>query len=371
LLVLVMSSVGMCGFSHVVKGPLNKLNIAAPPRAAPKQASSVDPLNPVVSAPAPWIHRPPPRSPSEYDLNLGRAIDALRHDYPKLFDEKPDLSIFSQNVELFDPSGKRLHGVSPYERVFDMLRLLRRTTMQHAEVTYRLVTQEDDIRVRWSAKMYMKDPVLGLTQLNIIDGVSVYELDSVGKIRSHRLESIIKTDQDHELPVSLGFLWPTGRMATPEMAMPFFRTLQLAASEAQAAEMLRPDHSSVRRARPPQASALSGETPMAKAARERDEDAQKAQRLAELRNPPKVQKKKGLFGFGGGPQECETSYDCDAPMVCCDLLIANVCCSGGMMIPSAPDPILQRQAIPIPVEKDSPFPPGMGGGGPPQYPGGY
>ena len=62
-------------------------------------------------------------------------------------------------------------------------------------------------------------------------------------------------------------------------------------------------------------------------------------------------------------------------MVCCDLLMAKVCCSGGMMVPRAsPEMELQRRAIPIPVEKDSPFPPGFpgpggsGAGGAPKYP---
>ena len=61
------------------------------------------------------VYGRPPKVPSEYDLNLGTAIDTLRHDYPRLFDEKPDLSIFTPAVELFDPSGKRLQ-VSPSPR---------------------------------------------------------------------------------------------------------------------------------------------------------------------------------------------------------------------------------------------------------------
>ena len=89
----------------------------------------------------------------------------------KLYPSKPDLTIFSDDVQLHDPSGKRLQGLGKYEKGFDMLRLLRRTTMQDAEITYRLVTHDDEIRVRWSAKMYLRDPAFGLTTLNIIDGV--------------------------------------------------------------------------------------------------------------------------------------------------------------------------------------------------------
>ena len=78
-------------------------------------------------------------------LLSGRAIDMLRNDYPKVFTEKPDFSIFRKDIELHDPSGKRLTGLSQYEKVFDMLRFLRRTTMQDAQVTYRLVVADERV----------------------------------------------------------------------------------------------------------------------------------------------------------------------------------------------------------------------------------
>ena len=111
---------------------------------------------------------------------------------------------------------------------------------------------------------------------------------------------------------------------------------------------------------------------MQRAASEREEDAAKARRLAELRTPAKPKREEGGFFGIKRPQTCETSYDCDAPLVCCDLIVASVCCGGGMLVGAPPDPIYQPRAIPIPVEKDSPFPPGInpptGGGSAPQYP---
>merc|ERR1712100_834390 len=92
------------------------------------------------------------------------------------------------------------------------------------------------------------------------------------------------------------------------------------------------------------------ETPLQRAAREQEEMAQEAKRLQKLRTP-KEQQTVGWFGVSQ-PQACETSYDCDRPMVCCDLLFTAVCCNGGMMIPTT-DPIMQPQAIPIPVERDT------------------
>ena len=79
-----------------------------------------------------------------------------------------------------------------------------------------------------------------------------------------------------------------------------------------------------------------------------------------------------LFGGmqKGLPQACESSWDCDSPLVCCDLLVASVCCDGGLFIPVRQDPMTQGSMvpIPIPVEPDEPFP-GAGAGGSGGYPG--
>lgn len=120
---------------------LDRLEIAAVPRATPKKESTPEPL-PLWGLPTP----PEQRGPSVFKLNQGRAIDVLRHDYPRLFTERPDMSIFTDNIELHDPSGKRLAGKKQYERVFDALRFLRRTTMQDAQVGIRLVADDKSVR---------------------------------------------------------------------------------------------------------------------------------------------------------------------------------------------------------------------------------
>ena len=407
--------------------PDNRLEVAAAPRAEPKAKSPTpEPPLPLWGLPTP----PEPRGPSVFKLNQGRAIDVLRRDYPLYFSSKPDLSIFNTNIELHDPSGKRLGGIKQYERVFDALRFLRRTTMQDAQVGVRLVADDStvstgsrprrarlrpsphpvrpagpaparaqrrppsrlaltrprcaspaQIRVRWNAKLWMRDPATGLNTMVTgepalvhIDGVSIYDLDKDGLIYRHRLENIVFTGQEPALPVQLAFAWPTSGYATPELAVPFFKSVgnalrtRVAGKPAPSCSAPSAPSTSVRRAPPPKASVSAGdaddvpETPMQRAARERAEDEEKRKRLVELRTP-KAKKEGGLFGLSA-PQTCETSYDCDAPMVCCDLLFTTVCCTGGLLIPAADrgQPQMQRQAIPIPVEK--PGPPQ-----PPEYPG--
>ena len=81
-----------------------------------------------------------------------------------------------------------------------------------------------------------------------------------------------------------------------------------------------------------------------------------------------AQRRRGAKGGGANlfsnllntvaPQQCESNYDCEAPLVCCDLIVASVCCSSGMMIgpPQRAVPQMQRQEIPVPVDDDN-FPP--------------
>merc|ERR1712087_885730 len=226
-----------------------------------------------------------------------------------------------------------------------------------------------------------------------LDGISVYELNSDGLVRLHRLEEIALTGSEMEA-VDLGFVWPTSQLSTPAAARPFYNKLigalagaprcstltspavaapllnsassrKLPASvhdldrpsreqslQEQSQHLLRP---LVRRSSPPQASA-SQETPMERAARERAEMAAKA----ELREAKKKEGW-GLNLASLAPTPCETSYDCESPMVCCDLIFASICCSSGMLV-GTPQGAVQGALIPIPVEAgDERMPPGNPG----------
>jgi len=317
-----------------------------------------------IRAEAPGAEARAPGQAAAFQLNQGKAIDALRRDYPRLLTHEPDFTIFSPDIELFDPTGKRLSGASHYANVFAVLRFLRSTAMNGAEITYRLVAG-DNIRVRWTAKLWMRG-LPAESPIVYLDGCSVYELDAKGKVRTHRLEDIVMLG-DHQQRVSLGFAWPHPSVATPEVAMPFFRSLDTAllagpSATLPPAEVSRAVQADAarnvgrRRTPPPRASASASETPMERAAREREEMAAEAKRVAALR-APREEEKTPFFSFGGGPQPCESTLDCERPMVCCDLYFASICCSGGLMVGS-PQPQLQEQLIPIPVERDGdgPFP---------------
>lgn len=331
---------------------------------------------------------PEKKGPSEFQLNLGRVIDTLRVDHPRFFSHRPDFSIFSDNVVLCDPSGEqRLSGKDAYARMFDALRFIRRGAMQDATLTHRLVVSDRTIRVRWHAKLWMRDPATGFNTLANgeaavvqLDGISVYELDDDALVRVHRLENIVVNGKEQTAVTNLNlpFTWPAGVGVAPEVAMPGFysptfdlssafdHSLALPAPErrgAAAAATAAPAGGRARggrRAPAPLAMAQPGtpkETPMQRAARERAEDAEKAARVAAANRAAAEQRergeRRGLFGISA-PQQCETSYDCDAPMVCCDLIFASVCCHSGLLVPPSGNSRMRPQEalIPIPVEAD-------------------
>ena len=308
-------------------------------------------------------YRPP--TPSVFKLNQGRAIDTLRQDYPCLWTHAPDLSIFTDDVEFHDATGKkRVAGIQRYERLFDTMRFVRRTFVADSQVSYRLVVTGESIRVRWTAKLYMRDPILGKrtffqnasTVLFHLDGISSYHLDAKGKIDRHTLETLQYHDPGEAslLPVVLvsGIAWPLLVQSPPVLLDP-----RLAYGGGGGGCLPSATTTPVKAMRTPQPPvSLEGETPMQRAARERaeDKDAQ-FKKMYQRENHQERMWWQRFLPSWSMPQQCETSFDCEPPEVCCDLLVARVCCDGGMLIPSVPQ--VQLQAIPIPVD-DEPFLPG-------------
>ena len=349
------------------------------------------------------------RAPTEYQLNLGKLIDTLRADYPLLFVEPQDLSLFVDDVELHGPRGQRLIGIGQYTAVLDLLRFSRRVAMEDAELTHRITIDGRSVRVRWSAKLWIKDPTLGLTSFHQepvlvnVDGVSRYDLDGKGQVHLHALENIVMTGKDRESLLdfpNLDLMWRLPALVPPADGVPVAGwpmpvpagavAAAVAAAVADATAAAAPHRPPATRARTAapcmsisveegispvemEMEIVSRETPVERAAREREEDSAEAARLKALRAPSEA-KSGGLSlpGFLTGkvktPASCETNYDCDRPMVCCDLVVARVCCSSGMMmgVPQQGEGKmgLQGSLIPIPVEKDNgPFP---GAGNAPQ-----
>lgn len=141
------------------------------------------------------------REPSEYDLNVGRLIDALSDDYPRMLLAEPDLSLFRDEVTLHFSGGSgpaaTIRGKQAYRTALKTVRSVHRMIAAgEAEIGYRMAVSDGAVRVRWTARLWVRQP-LGSGRA-IVDGISVYELDARGLVRSHRVENIA-TSGGHQL----------------------------------------------------------------------------------------------------------------------------------------------------------------------------
>ena len=95
------------------------------------------------------------RGPSEFELNLGRAIDALRSDVPAFADRELSWDIYADNVQLADPSGVQTRGLQNYKQFFGVIRMFRRVMIDKVDITFKLRYDWSSkiIKVTWYSKM--------------------------------------------------------------------------------------------------------------------------------------------------------------------------------------------------------------------------
>ncbi|KAH8062241.1 DUF2358-containing protein [Aureococcus anophagefferens] len=128
------------------------------------------------------------KSPSEFELNLGEAIDALKADVPDFPDREPNYAVYTADVQLADPTGVQTRGLTSYKQFFAMIRLFRRVMIDRAEVTYRL-------RYDWSGKRiivtwYSSWTARGSRTPAHVDAVSYFHLNEEGRIFKHEVDRV-------------------------------------------------------------------------------------------------------------------------------------------------------------------------------------
>jgi hypothetical protein len=131
-----------------------------------------------------------PRQDPNFHSNVGRCIDTLQSELPMMLMAEPTLKIFADGVELIDShSGLVLTGKRSYARALSALRWVASVSLSSADCGALLVFDPiaSQIRARWSAKLFVRgredEPPL------VVDGVSIYSLDSTGHIFRHELRS--------------------------------------------------------------------------------------------------------------------------------------------------------------------------------------
>lgn len=135
----------------------------------------------------------------EFEMNLGKAIDTLRKDYPDMLTRLPDFTIYDRDIEVVDPSGVTLHSLQSYKTSFQFLHMVIKVFYcpEQSGLTFRLVYDcaRKSVRVSWNAYLVPRAIYGGTRNKLHVDGISVYEVDQAsGLISQHRVEHLLVND---------------------------------------------------------------------------------------------------------------------------------------------------------------------------------
>jgi len=135
-------------------------------------------------------------SEQDFELHVGRALDTLRADYPHILTKQPDFSIYDAKLEVVDPSGVKVHGITSYKNAFRFLNGIVQVIYcpNKSIITFRMVYDKARrvIRIHWNAKVVPREIFGGSRTTLHVDGISVYEMDrKTGKITQHRIEQLL------------------------------------------------------------------------------------------------------------------------------------------------------------------------------------
>ena len=169
---------------------------------------------------------------NEFEMQVGRAMDTLRGDYPNFLVEdlgkllqsaelylfkntalnwslivslsrhatSPiDYSIYHSDLELIDPSGVHLHGLKNYENAMKLVHTMVGIFYcpDQSDVKFRMCFDKarQNIRIHWNSRVVPKAIFGGYKATLHFDGISIYELDRMtGNITQHRLERLVMND---------------------------------------------------------------------------------------------------------------------------------------------------------------------------------
>lgn len=133
------------------------------------------------------------RKRREYEVFVGRAIDALRIDYPDILHSPPDYALYSRDLVAVEPSGIEMQGLTKYKGILACLHLAAGIFYDPAQsgMTFRVGFDDGwgGIRVSWHATLVPKS-IFSDAPVHF-DGISVYEIDTeTGLISRHRIERL-------------------------------------------------------------------------------------------------------------------------------------------------------------------------------------
>mmetsp|Transcript_14230 Transcript_14230/g.30320 ORF Transcript_14230/g.30320 Transcript_14230/m.30320 type:complete len:460 (-) Transcript_14230:435-1814(-) len=345
----------------------------------------------------------------EFEINLGRAVDTLKKDYPSLLTKNPSWEIYHSDLEVIDPTGVSLHGLDNYKMAFGFIHGVvkwfyceEKSGLTSIRVGYDWARK--CIRVSWNVELVPRMIYGGSRNILHVDGISEYYLDrESGLITEHKVSHLLINDQpvrpengvfnalaeispvDPEgVPVFFGadgkLSWediskvnfqtwnPLQRTPTSLFSNPNESAMQLPdnANSINTDAPLPYDRDALQRKNasrkkfgmPP----LTPEEFIAIEEEVRAMDAmnkKKAAYLAEQIAQQKANQKKedGFLSniFGGALKNgCESNFDCERPQVCCDVGFKKICCSNGLgIVDGIPVEKYERGLLRVPLPNDN------------------
>jgi len=329
---------------------------------------------------------------SEYDLKLGKAMDTLRKDYPDLLISNPDFSIYSNDIQVIDPSGFKIQSLQNYKSYFSVLHMVSKWfyKIDSSQITYKLAYDcaRKVIRVSWHAYLIPRS----IVKEQYFDGISVYKLDSkTGLIQEHKVERLLLNNE--QIPMmslaELGEFAVVGNTdasrggdsvvaANGREEEPFYSRNGVGFGNTSVGS----SSSRMRRQTSPTvlfAKSSDNDNEFDQTAYDRKNELRRKFGLKPLTPDEYIQlelqvqeleleqlekqehvtktssssttfptsKKRNIFQSFLNIDTCEDNYDCERPQVCCDLGIKKICCASGMKVFDGIQ--YQQQMIPVPA----------------------
>ena len=136
---------------------------------------------------------------NDFELDVGHAMDTLKTDYQKILTQNPDFSIYDRNIEVIDPSGVKLHGISNYKNSFRLIHAIVNIFYcpERSSLSFKMCfdNARQNIRISWNAQVIPKAIFGGYKTTLHVDGISVYEISrNTGNITQHRVERLVIND---------------------------------------------------------------------------------------------------------------------------------------------------------------------------------
>mmetsp|Transcript_18101 Transcript_18101/g.37964 ORF Transcript_18101/g.37964 Transcript_18101/m.37964 type:complete len:511 (+) Transcript_18101:128-1660(+) len=353
-------------------------------------------------------------SQREFEINLGRAIDSLKNDYPKILSRNPDFRLYHDDLEVVDPTGVSLHGLANYKRAFAFIHGVVGLFYDEGKSGLTSIRVGYDwarkcIRVSWNVELVPR--LLGTRNMLHVDGISEYYLDhDTGLINQHRVSHLV-FNGDHVRPANgifhaLAEISPIDPESIPvyskglegaEWTKLPFQTwnplTQLFPGTSSSSLFADPSEQAMSLDAPPtspynpdyaplqyDADALQrknasrrkfGKPPLTPEEFIKIEDEVRAmdalnkkkatylaEQVAQARKRKEEEKAKGDFLsniFGGVFKNgCESNFDCERPQVCCDVGFKKICCSNGLgIVDGVPVERYPRGLLRVPLPNDN------------------